>query len=142
MTVSLHQVWYKFNIYNMSQYDEVLKATIQTQDAMESDNLAGFVFNADQGSILVGFIYGKWTVPPSIFSAFDTLQLAGTFVPETNGTILTLSQALNIGSSTTAKLVWNSHAGRVVNGLNPDASRLPSPTWWTTVSTRMHSPNT
>lgn len=101
-TRPLHQVWYQFNLYNFSQYESVLAATVKTQDAMEEDDRAGFVFNANQGSILVGFIHEGWSDAPAVFQAFDGIPLAGVYSKATNGTIATMSKLLDIGSSTAA----------------------------------------
>jgi hypothetical protein len=102
-TVPLHQVWYKFNMYNISQYEQILAATVEVQDAMEDDDKAGFIFNADQGVVLVGFIYAQWTQRPAVFKAFDDLTPISVFAAEANGTVLSLSSHLNIGNDVKAK---------------------------------------
>ena len=62
---------------------------------MESDPNAHFIWVADQNIVLIGLIYGKWTLEPAIFDPFKALTPLSSFVPETNGTVYLLNQALN-----------------------------------------------
>ena len=101
-TVPLHDIWYRFDVYNLTDYKSILSATVKVQKAMESDPNAHFIWVADQGTVLIGLIYGKWTLEPAVFDPFKALKPLSSFVPETNGTVYLLSQALNFLYNTDA----------------------------------------
>ncbi|KAF2477645.1 FAD-binding domain-containing protein [Lindgomyces ingoldianus] len=98
-THPLHNVQYSLNLYDPSDYVNILYATTQVQKAMETDSNIGFFLNVNPTVIIAGLLYADWpTVPPSAFNAFDSLKsFWGPFIPTTNGTIATLTSAINIG---------------------------------------------
>jgi hypothetical protein len=97
-TRPLHNVWYTFVAYSVADYAAVLNALAQTQLNMESDPKASFLMQgtAAQGIFLAAFLYAEWTSQPAVFAPFANVTPLATFLPPTNGTILTLSQAFNI----------------------------------------------
>ena len=95
-TRPLHNVWYQSLLYNFSDYEAVLNATIQTQNNMENDSKAGFILNAGTGVFLIVMIYAEYSSGPAVFASFNSIKPVGTFAPATNGTIFSLSQTLAV----------------------------------------------
>ncbi|KAL9119094.1 MAG: hypothetical protein Q9187_004351 [Circinaria calcarea] len=101
-TVPLHNIWYRFDIYDYTDSLSILATTVQIQAAMELDPNAHFIWVADNGTILIGLIYAEWTADPAVFRPFQAFTPISSFIPETNGTVSTLSQNLNFLYSTPA----------------------------------------
>lgn len=104
-TTPLHQIWYKRVEFNGTDYEAVLKATVQVQHEMENDDNAGIIFNAGSGAIQVTFIYGQWTAGPPVFKPLDSLTPVRITIPATNGTVLSFSQRETVPEPR-AKLVY------------------------------------
>lgn len=66
---------------------------------MESDSSIGFFLNVNPQVIIAGLFYADWlAAPPAAFDAFAQLKSYwGPFIPTTNGTIASLTSAINIG---------------------------------------------
>ena len=62
---------------------------------MESDPNADFFFFANKGKIAIGLIHAGWVDRPAVFSEFLALKPENSSVPATNGTVYTISVALN-----------------------------------------------
>lgn len=86
---------YAINLYNPDDYIEINKATVAVQEAMETDPKLGLFTNFNQGFVAVGLLYGDTpTERPAAFKSFDNLSLISTALPTTNGTLLSLAQAM------------------------------------------------
>jgi hypothetical protein len=74
-----------------------MKAAIQVQEAMETDDKIGFFLTANSGFFVVGMIYlGSQDSKPLAFEAFDGITPINVAVPGTNGTALSVAKACNI----------------------------------------------
>ncbi|KAK2762643.1 hypothetical protein FQN54_000816 [Arachnomyces sp. PD_36] len=95
-THPLINVQYAINLYDPADYVEIIKATIAVQEAMENDFKIGLFTNFNQGFVAVGLLYGDTpTERPLAFKSFDNLtSLMTTALPTTNGTLLSLAQAM------------------------------------------------
>ncbi|KAI1492419.1 hypothetical protein F5X96DRAFT_691612 [Biscogniauxia mediterranea] len=95
-TYPLIQTQYTINLYNPSDYVNILKATVETQEALDVDPKAGLFTNFTTNYAAVGLLYAD--VPaekPRAFSPFSSLtSLIKTATPTTNGTILSLAKAM------------------------------------------------
>lgn len=98
-THPLHKVQYAVALYDPSDYVNILNATIQVQEAMEEDPKIGFFLNVNPTVIITGLLYAEWSAaPPKVFDAFTGLKSYwGPYIPLTNGTIASLTSAINIG---------------------------------------------
>ena len=98
-THPLHHVQYSLNLYDPSDYINILNATVQVQEAMDSDPKIGFFLNVNPTVIIAGILYAGWPVSqPKAFDAFARLKsFWGPFIPTTNGTVASLTSAINIG---------------------------------------------
>jgi hypothetical protein len=77
---------YTFKIYNTSDYERVMKATVELQNDMEVDHRIGFFLSVNAGFIVGVMAYLGGTPPPSVFQAFNGIEPMMTAVPETLGT--------------------------------------------------------
>jgi hypothetical protein len=95
-THPLINVQYTINLYNPEDYVEIIKATIAVQEAMENDPKIGLFTNFNQGFVAVGLLYGDTPAErPQAFEPFYNLtSLMSTVLPTTNGTLLSLAQAM------------------------------------------------
>jgi hypothetical protein len=80
------KVWYTFKVYNTSDNERIMKATVALQKSMEVDDRIGFFLSINAGFIVGGMVYLGDTPPPSAFQAFDGIESMMTAVPETLGT--------------------------------------------------------
>ncbi|KAI1275439.1 hypothetical protein F5Y07DRAFT_400433 [Xylaria sp. FL0933] len=113
--LSLHpliKVHYTLNLYAESDYANIIKATVKAQEAMEHDSRPNIFTNFRNGFVVVGLLYSGYPEDePEAFQSFSGLSsLMNTLVPKTNGTILSLANAMahelkpmkrTIGSATT-----------------------------------------
>ncbi|KAJ5921477.1 hypothetical protein N7466_009803 [Penicillium verhagenii] len=95
-THPLINVQYTINLYNPEDYVEIINATIAVQESMERDSKIGLFTNFNDGFVAVGLIYGDTsTERPAVFEPFYNLKsLINTALPSTNGTLLSLAQAM------------------------------------------------
>lgn len=95
-THPLINVQYTINLYNPEDYVEILKATIAVQEAMESDSKIGLFTNFNRGFVAVGLLYGDNLTErhPAFEPFYNLTSLMTTVLPTTNGTLLSLSQAM------------------------------------------------
>lgn len=95
-THPLINVQYTINLYNPEDYVEIIKATIAVQEAMEKDPKIGLFTNFNQGFVAVGILYADNPIErPPVFEPFYNLtSLMTTVLPPTNGTLLSLAQAM------------------------------------------------
>lgn len=94
-THPLINVQYTISLYNPDDYIEINKATVAVQEAMETDPKLGLFTNFNQGFVAVGLLYGDTpTERPAAFKPFDDLGVISTVLPTTNGTLLSLAQAM------------------------------------------------
>ena len=95
-THPLIHVQYTINVYNPEDYVNIIKATIAVQEAMENDPKIGLFVNFNPGFVAVGLLYGD--TPNEKVSAFEPFHnltsLVTTAFPTTNGTLLSLAQAM------------------------------------------------
>lgn len=66
---------------------------------MEDDPKIGFFLNVNAPAIIAGLLYADWPAsPPAVFQEFTSLKSYwGPYIPLTNGTIASLTSAINIG---------------------------------------------
>ncbi|KAJ5663604.1 6-hydroxy-D-nicotine oxidase [Penicillium longicatenatum] len=95
-THPLINVQYTINLYNPEDHIAINKATVAVQDAMENDPKIGLFTNFNNGFVAVGLLYGDTpTERPTAFKPFyDLDSLVTTVLPSTNGTLLSLAQAM------------------------------------------------
>ncbi|KAB8267307.1 6-hydroxy-D-nicotine oxidase [Aspergillus minisclerotigenes] len=95
-THPLINVQYTINLYSPDDHVEINKATVAVQKAMEDDPKIGLFTNFNNGFVAVGLLYGDTPAePPSAFESFYNLKgLMTTALPTTNGTLLSLAQAM------------------------------------------------
>ncbi|KAI0470314.1 FAD-binding domain-containing protein [Xylaria cf. heliscus] len=121
----LIEAQYTINVYNASDYDGLLNATANLQNAMESDNKIGFFVNVNRNTMTVGLLYAEHTAQlPGVFDEFmsrDSLLVS--FVPTTNGTVGDLVPELTTVGSTTlpASRALSAVSSKVDYGLYLDA---------------------
>jgi len=90
-------VQFTINVYNPDDYENIIKATVQVQEAMEKDSKLGLFVNFNMGFVAVGLMYADCPPePPAAFEPFHKLSsLMQNMCPTTNGTLLTLAQVLS-----------------------------------------------
>ncbi|KAI9147046.1 FAD-dependent monooxygenase yanF [Paramyrothecium foliicola] len=95
-TYPLLEITYAINLYSPSDYIEINKATVATQEAMEVDSKIGSFTNFNAGFVAVGTLYAGVDAPlQTKFSQFHRLSShMATVTPTTNGTLLSLAQAM------------------------------------------------
>ncbi|RYP00491.1 hypothetical protein DL765_010906 [Monosporascus sp. GIB2] len=95
-TYPLIKVQYTINLYNPSDYLNIIHATLQVQQAMETDPKIGLFTNFHSGFVAVGLLYADWAdEQPKVFEPFTNLESLMTAVaPTTNGTLLSLAGAM------------------------------------------------
>lgn len=94
-TVPLHNVWYKLAIYAPSDYRAVLAATARLREFARHDSKLGFFMNANPKGLFIGILYAEWTPVPDAYAPFLNLTPTAILADSTNGTILSLSQAVS-----------------------------------------------
>ncbi|KAE8363096.1 6-hydroxy-D-nicotine oxidase [Aspergillus caelatus] len=92
----LINVQYMIYLYNPDDHVQINKATVAVQNAMEDDPKIGLFTNFNNGFVAVGLLYGDTPAePPSAFESFYNLKSLMTIaLPTTNGTLLSLAQAM------------------------------------------------
>lgn len=97
-THPLIQVQYTIHLYNPEDHAEIIKSTIQLQEAMDTDPKIGMFTNFNNGFIAVGLFYAGWLEQSlEAFVPFNSLtSLINTPVPTTNGTISSLAAAMGM----------------------------------------------
>ncbi|KAJ5690711.1 hypothetical protein N7462_005103 [Penicillium macrosclerotiorum] len=95
-THPLINVQYTIKLYNPEDYIGINKATIAVQEAMETDPKIGLFTNFNNGFVAVGLLYADTPSEPlPAFEPFHSLtSLINTVIPKTNGTLLSLAQAM------------------------------------------------
>ncbi|PYI05444.1 6-hydroxy-D-nicotine oxidase [Aspergillus sclerotiicarbonarius CBS 121057] len=95
-TYPLINVQYTINLYNPEDHLAINQATVAVQQAMEEDPKIGMFTNFNNGFVAVGLFYGDHPAePPKAFEPFHNLKsLLTTVLPSTNGTLLSLAQAM------------------------------------------------
>ncbi|KAI1348041.1 hypothetical protein F5Y01DRAFT_328885 [Xylaria sp. FL0043] len=115
VNLSLHpliKVQYTLNLYAESDFANITEATVKAQEAMEHDTRPNIFTNFHNGFVVVGLLYNGYPEDePEAFQSFSGLSsLINTLVPKTNGTIMSLTNAMahdpkpmkrTIGSATT-----------------------------------------
>lgn len=106
-THPLINIQYTINLYKPDSYVEIVKATIAVQEAMENDRNIGLFTNFNNGFVAIGLLYADTpTKRPVVFDSFKKLDqesLMMAAVPTTNGTILSLAQAMGAVHAETKK---------------------------------------
>ncbi|KAJ3554311.1 hypothetical protein NPX13_g10647 [Xylaria arbuscula] len=93
--------------YSLAGYEEVLRTTLEAQEAMEKDPKIGMFTSVSPVSIVVGLFYADATAErPQAFEAFLNLKsLVQVVVPTITGTIKTLVDAIGPLSPPARRLV-------------------------------------
>jgi hypothetical protein len=97
ITYPLLNIQYAINIYNAADLENLIKATLDVQTAMESDPNIGLFVNSRRGVVIVGMLYADQPLEkPTAFDSFLSLpSLLQTMLPTTNGTLASLVQTLD-----------------------------------------------
>ncbi|KAI2473545.1 6-hydroxy-D-nicotine oxidase [Annulohypoxylon bovei var. microspora] len=87
---------YTLNIYDRADYANILRATIEVQEAMETDPKYGMFVTFNPTMCFVGLFYADWIeeTPRAFQSFFNLKSLVSSVVPTTNGTMKSLVNAL------------------------------------------------
>lgn len=97
-THPLIKVQYTINLYNPEDYVAINQATFEVQQTMEEDPRIGLFTNFNNGFVAVGLLYGDHPAESEAretFKPFHNLKsLMTTVLPSTNGTLLSLAQAM------------------------------------------------
>ncbi|KAI9035718.1 FAD-binding oxidoreductase [Aspergillus affinis] len=109
-THPLINVQYTINAYNLDDYVAINKATVAVQKAMEDDPKIGLFTNYNNGLVAVGMLYGDTPAePPGAFQQFRELNsLLMTVLPVTNGTVLSLAEAMGHVQETKKRAICTS----------------------------------
>ncbi|KAI1773054.1 hypothetical protein F4818DRAFT_453407 [Hypoxylon cercidicola] len=96
VTYPLINIQYTINFYDPVDYKNIIKATIQVQEYMESDPKIGLFTNFRNDLIIVGMLYADCPAEtPKAFDPFFKLtSLVNVMLPTTNGTISSLVKTL------------------------------------------------
>lgn len=87
-------VWYKCNVYSVTDIDQVMRATVKVQKIMEEDYDIGFFLTVAAPFLVAGFVYkGQSSDMPCAYKAFDNIPPLSSPIPETQGTQLSVSKA-------------------------------------------------
>ncbi|KAI0482759.1 FAD-binding domain-containing protein [Xylariaceae sp. FL0804] len=91
----LVKLQYMINMYNPSEYEKLIAATVAAQEAMEKDPKVNVFTNFNAAFVAVGLLYADHaeTSPPA-FEHFLKLEPMMAVVPRTDGTILSLTKAM------------------------------------------------
>ncbi|KAI1169675.1 6-hydroxy-D-nicotine oxidase [Nemania sp. FL0916] len=92
---------YTVNTYDPSDYVNIMNATADLQEAMESDPKLGAFVYINPTFIAVGLFYAEWVEErPKAFNTFFNLKsLVAVAVPTTNGTMKDLVAAVGAGAN-------------------------------------------
>lgn len=92
----LMKLQYTINMYDPSDYENVLDAFAEVQKAMEVDPNIGMFINTRKGYIAVGLFYADWPQEfPAAFAPFTKLtSFVAALVPTSNGTFCSLNDIL------------------------------------------------
>ncbi|KAH9993467.1 6-hydroxy-D-nicotine oxidase [Xylariaceae sp. FL0662B] len=93
-TCPLIKTQYTVNIYDPSDYKNILQATVGVQEAMETDPDIGFFVNFNPGFVAVGLLYAATEKPKAFDVFFNLKSLVSSAIPTTNGTLKTLVSAI------------------------------------------------
>lgn len=96
LTYPLVKIQYTINLYDRSDYLNIINATAKVQQAMETDHKIGLFTNFHSAFVAVGLLYGNWSEEkPKAFDPFTNLtSLMTTVAPTTNGTFSSLAGAM------------------------------------------------
>lgn len=89
---------YTVNVYDARDYANVLKATVELQEAMQHDPKIGAFVNSQGTFIAAGIFYAEPVdTCPKAFDTFNNLgSLLQSAVPTSNGTIKSLVDSLDL----------------------------------------------
>ncbi|PWY71806.1 6-hydroxy-D-nicotine oxidase [Aspergillus sclerotioniger CBS 115572] len=100
-TYPLIPIQYNITLYQPTDHTAINEATVSVQNAMASDPKIGLFTNFNNGFVAVGLLYSHQPSPastsnslPVVFDPFQKVKSMMTAVPLTNGTILSLAQAM------------------------------------------------
>ncbi|KAH7395894.1 hypothetical protein BKA64DRAFT_72190 [Cadophora sp. MPI-SDFR-AT-0126] len=95
-----YKVWYTFKMYSADDTERVLKAAVEVQRAMETDDRVGFFLTCTGNSFVAGMLYLGWTdLPVPAFKAFNEIKPMMVIVPKTNGTAGSVAAAINMNEA-------------------------------------------
>lgn len=80
------ELWYQFVVYNASDKEAVLAASVAVEEAMRKDNRIGFFLTDTPATFTAGMIFRGGLPSPDAFKAFDSITPLVVAVPPTNGT--------------------------------------------------------
>ncbi|KAI1433457.1 FAD-binding domain-containing protein [Xylaria sp. CBS 124048] len=87
---------YAVNLYNSSDYLNILNATAKVLSSMDSDPNVDFYVSVTPTVVSIGMFYADWLAePPAAFAPFNELEsFVGPMVPLENGTVASLGADL------------------------------------------------
>ncbi|KAI0805856.1 FAD-binding domain-containing protein [Xylaria sp. FL0064] len=135
---------YTVNMYDPSDYINLMHATAELQEAMESDPKLGAFVYVNPTYVAVGLFYAEWVDKrPKAFDTFFNLEsLTAVVVPTTNGTMKDLvyqevvqkyGKATNLSYSLQPVPTAAVEAGELRGGNIMGLEKVPQ-TWWAFVS--------
>ncbi|KAI1395905.1 hypothetical protein F4819DRAFT_166712 [Hypoxylon fuscum] len=97
VTYPLVNIQYTINLYDTADYENIVKATIQVHEAMESDPKIGLFTNFRSGFVVVGMLYADSPAEtPKAFDPFVKLtSLVNVMLSTTTGTVSSLVKTLD-----------------------------------------------
>jgi hypothetical protein len=88
-----YRTWFALRVYSAADKDRVMKAAVQIEAAMETDDKIGFFLSVAPGTLSAGLLYrGQASFPP-VFKAFDGIPVLVEAFPPTNSTLLDVAIA-------------------------------------------------
>ncbi|KAI1413659.1 6-hydroxy-D-nicotine oxidase [Hypoxylon sp. FL1857] len=108
---------FTLNIYDPVDYANILRATVDVQEAMEKDPKLDMFVNFNRTMVVVGLFYAGWaSEPPKAFQPFyDLKSLVSSAVTTTNGTMKALVDSL--GPTNQIRRQVYTSSSRVSHGL-------------------------
>lgn len=95
-THPLIKLQHTINMYNPSDCENVIKAFVEVQKSMETDEKIGMFINSRKDYIAIGLFYADWLDNlPAVFEPYNRLtSLIAPIVPTSNGTFSSLNTIL------------------------------------------------
>ncbi|RYP11349.1 hypothetical protein DL765_007812 [Monosporascus sp. GIB2] len=111
---------YAVNVYDAADYHNIFEATKEVQRRMESDNKVDTFLAISPSTISIGMLYADTPAkPPTVFEPFLQLESqVDTLIPLTNGTVLSLAEALiEVMPTSNARRIATTTSTKVDSGL-------------------------
>ncbi|PVH84694.1 FAD-binding domain-containing protein, partial [Cadophora sp. DSE1049] len=95
-----YKVWYTFKMYSADDTERVMKAVVEVQKAMETDDRIGLFLTCAGNFFVAGMLHLGWTDSPvPAFKALDEITPMMVTVPEMNGTAASVATAVSMNEA-------------------------------------------